>query len=268
MLKGFNYPLTAKGKSTLNPSPPWYYSADFLSIEFWADGSAVAALLPVGLDADASVNGHCNALFYDWQFSGENEEYLDPARYQYREFFILLDAQYEGKPISYCAYIFVDNDAALARGWTQGYPKRMGQVFQTRYHAATGKAGPPLAAGSKFAGTLTSAGQRLAEGLVTLKEPAKDPSLLKQRPVVNLLHTPRLAAGKQDKPAVHELVENVPHDVKIEQAWIGEGSLKLPVCRSEEISDLAPVRCGKGIRASMAYVVDDLKTLKDLRSSK
>ncbi len=100
-MKGFNYPLTPKGKSTLNPRPPWYYSADFLNIEFWAEPSAVAALLP--------------------------------------------------------------------------------------------------------------------------------------------------------------------HSVKIEQAWRGEGSLTLPVCRGEEISDLAPVGCGKGIRASMAYVVDDLRTLKDLR---
>ena len=49
MLKGFNYPLTPKGMSTLNPSPPWYYSADFLNIEFWSDPSAVAALLPTGL---------------------------------------------------------------------------------------------------------------------------------------------------------------------------------------------------------------------------
>jgi len=57
----------------------------------------------------------------------------------------------------------------------------------------------------------------------------------------------------------------VPHDVKIEQAWIGEGSLTLPVCRGEEVSDLAPVRCGSGLRASLAYIVDDLKTLKDLR---
>jgi hypothetical protein len=63
---------------------------------------------------------------------------------------------------------------------------------------------------------------------------------------------------------IPELVENVPHDVKIEQAWIGTGSLTLPVCRGEELSDLAPVRHGTGIRASMAYVVDDLKTLKTL----
>lgn len=89
-------------------------------------------------------------------------------------------------------------------------------------------------------------------------------SLLKQKPVINLLHCPRLAADKQNQPAVHELVENVPHDMKIEQAWIGKGSLTLPICRGEELSDLAPKRSGKGIRASMAYVVDDLKTLKEL----
>jgi hypothetical protein len=264
MLKGFNYPLTPKGKSTLNPAPPWHYSSDFLSIEFWSQPSAVAALLPPGLDPDPSATGHCNALFYDWQFSGENEEYLDPARYQYREFFILVDALFKDRPVSYCPYIFVDNDAALARGWTQGYPKRIAKVFQTRYHAATGKAGPALAPGSKFAGSVSSAGQRLAEGVVTLKEPVTDRSRLKQRPVVNLLHTPRLAAGQQDKPPIHELVENVPRDIKIEQAWVGEGSLTLPVCKGEELSDLAPVRCGKGLRASLAYIVDDLKTLKDL----
>lgn len=116
-------------------------------------------MLPAGLDPDPAANGHGNALFYDWQFAGENEEYLDPARYQYREFLLLVDALYQGKPISYCPYIFVDNDAAIARGWTQGYPKRLGQVFQTRYYAATGKAGPALAAGSKFAGTLTAGGR-------------------------------------------------------------------------------------------------------------
>src|ERR1700722_17788590 len=178
MLKGFNYPLTPKGQSTLNPPPPWYYSSDFLNIEFWANPSVVAATLPAGLDSDPSAEGHANALFYDWQFTGAKEASLDPARYQYREFFILVDALFEGKPVSYCPYIFVDNDAAIARGWTQGYPKRLGSVFQTRFYAATGKAGPVLAAGSKFAGSISAGGQRLAEGVVTLTSPVKDLSAL------------------------------------------------------------------------------------------
>ena len=60
--------------------------------------------------------------------------------------------------------------------------------------------------------SLTAAGQLIAEAVVTLRQAVTDPSLLKQQPVVNLLHVPRLAAGKHDKPAIHELVENVPHD--------------------------------------------------------
>src|ERR1700733_13947528 len=106
MLTGFNYPLTPKGQTTLNPPAPWYYSSVFLSIEYWADPDAVAALLPRGLEADRKAGGRAEAFFYDWQFSGGNEEYLDPARYQYREFFILLDALFEGRPVSYCPCIF------------------------------------------------------------------------------------------------------------------------------------------------------------------
>ena len=143
MLKGFNYPLTPKGKSTLNPAPPWHYSSDFLDIEFWSDPSAMAAVLPGGLDPDPSANGHGNALFYDWQFSGENEEYLDPARYQFREFFILVDALFKPvRPSSAILAIFVDNDAALARGWTQGYPKRIGRALPDQVLRGHGEGRP------------------------------------------------------------------------------------------------------------------------------
>src|ERR1700678_577121 len=65
MLKGFNYPLTQKGKSTLNPLPPWYYSSDFLNIEFWSEPAAVDAVLAPGLGPDRSADGHANACFYD-----------------------------------------------------------------------------------------------------------------------------------------------------------------------------------------------------------
>jgi acetoacetate decarboxylase len=265
MLKGYNLPLTPTGKSSINPPPPWHYSSDFLDIEFWADPDAVAAVLPEGLAPDPSAAGHANALFFDWQFSGSNEEYLEPARYQYREFFILVDALWNGTPVAFCPYIFVDNDAALARGWDQGFPKRIGSVFQTRSFAAPSAASPKLGPGGKFAGVASSCGQRIAIGRVELeKAVAKPPA---GRPTVNLRHFPRLAAGQHDNPAVHELVMASFDDLRIEDAWIGHGHLELPVCDGEEISALAPLRCGSGTRASMSYSVTDLKTLRDYTAS-
>ena len=78
-------------KRQLNP-PPWYYSSDFLNIEFWSDPSIVAATLPDGLDPDPSAAGHVQMrCSHDWQFSGSNEEFLEPERYQYRGLpFVLL----------------------------------------------------------------------------------------------------------------------------------------------------------------------------------
>jgi Acetoacetate decarboxylase (ADC) len=204
MLKGPKLPLTPTGKSSVNPPPPWHYSSDFLDIEFWADPEAAAAVLPEGLQPDPSSAGPANALFFDWQFTGSNDEYLEPARYQYREFFIPIEALWNGMPVAFCPHIFVDNDAALARGWDQCFPKRIGSIFQTRTFAAPNAASPKLAPGGKFAGVASAWGQRSAIGHVELeKSVAKPPA---GRPTVNLHHFPRLAAGQHDKPAVHELV--------------------------------------------------------------
>jgi hypothetical protein len=96
MLQGFAVPLTPQGNSPLASLPPWHYSSDCLAVEFWTD----------------------------------------PARYQYREAFVLVEALFERTPINYCPYIFVDNDAAIARGWAQGFPKKYGSIYQTRSFSA------------------------------------------------------------------------------------------------------------------------------------
>jgi hypothetical protein len=64
VLKSFNYPLTPKGKSTLNPPPPWHIRLiSSTSNSGRSEPSAVTAVLPAGLDPDPAANGHGNALF-------------------------------------------------------------------------------------------------------------------------------------------------------------------------------------------------------------
>lgn len=264
MLKGYTVPRTPLGKSSLNPPPPWHYSGDLVGVEFWASPDATAATLPQGLAPDPETSGHAVALFIDWQFTGEQDEYLDPARYQYREFLLLVDARYGDRRVAWCPYIFVDNDAALARGWIQGFPKRLASVYQTRTYVAPSKAAAPVAAGGRFGASMSASGQRLVEARVTLREPVADPSTLLSRPTVNLRYFPRLSAGQYDHPAINELVLSITDDLKVVDAWAGEGTVTFPDATGEELSALAPVRNGVGFRMGISYTVTDLQLLEDL----
>jgi acetoacetate decarboxylase len=152
MLKGYTVPLSPLGKANLVAAPPWQYSGDVIALEFWTEPAAANASLPPGLSPDPK--------------SAQDDEYLDPARYQYREFYLLVDAVYKNQPVAWTPYMFVDNDSAMARGHAQGYPKRLGSVFQTRSFAAPSAAAAPIANGTKLGASLCVHGQRLAEGKI------------------------------------------------------------------------------------------------------
>jgi hypothetical protein len=262
MLQGFSVPLTPEGKSSLVAQPPWHYSSDCLAIEYWADPKAIAALLPPGVTPDAKSAGRAFFWFLDWQFTGSNDELTDPARYQYREAFVLIEAFFERTPINYCPYIFVDNDAALARGWTQGFPKKLGSVYQTRTFSAPSPAAASLARGSRFGASLAAHGERLATARVQLEEKVDDPTNIFNRPTVMRRYFPQLAAGRQDKPAVDELTLSLTDNLAIVDVWAGSAELAMPQVQDEDMHQIGPLRIGRGYRLGMAYSVTDLRTLK------
>jgi len=236
MLQGFSVPLTPQGLSPLVNLPPWHYSSDCLVVEYWADPDAVTALLPPNVVPDTKSNGRSFVWFLDWQFTGSNDELTDPARYQYREAFVLVEAIFEGQPINYCPYIFVDNDAAIARGWTQGFPKKLGSVFQTRSFSAPSAAAAPLAKGSRFGGSLAAHGERLVTARIQLE-------------------------GKVENPAAI-FTMSLTDDLAIVDVWEGTAELKIPEVQGEDLHSLAPQRVGRGYRLGMAYSVTDLRILK------
>ena len=47
--------------------------------------------------------------------------------------------RYGGETYSRCVYIWVDKDFALARGWYQGYPKKLGSIWMTRPVTSAGR---------------------------------------------------------------------------------------------------------------------------------
>ena len=96
--RGYSLPLSPGGTASLVPAPPWHYVGDFLVIEYWAEPAAVAAVLPEGIEPFAEDPGRCAALFVDWQSCSEaGDELVDPARGQYKEFFVVVAGSLDGE---------------------------------------------------------------------------------------------------------------------------------------------------------------------------
>src|SRR5438477_2991949 len=240
MLKGFAAPLSPRGAAGLVPAPPWHFAGDVLAVEFWNDPDVSAQILPTGVKIDEKCPGHSVALFTDYQFTAQNDEYLYPARYQCRGFTVLLDAMWKGSRIAWCPYCYADNAAALMRGWIQGYPRKFGAVHQTRTFAAASPASAPLAHGSRFAACMSAHARVLVQARVTLREKADCLVGLLDRRIVGRRYFPRLSAGMHDKPAVDELVRCVPDHLRITNIWIGAGELNFPEAYGDELEVRGP----------------------------
>lgn len=263
-LQGYTAPRTPRGQASLVPPPPWHYVADFLVVDFHADPEAAASLLPEGLQAHPDA-GRCAAVYADWQSCSEDgDELVDPVRSHYREFYIVINALLDDEEVTTCPFIWVDQDFALARGWIQGFPKKLGQVWMTRIYNLECRAAPGIREGSRFGATCSARGREVSRARVTLESLSAEGSLHTAPPIVNVRYFPRLAAGRHGEPQVHELVRARSRDRSISEVWEGPAELALFDAPGEEHTLLAPQGVHRGYRFTFAYTVDDLETVREL----
>jgi hypothetical protein len=263
-LQGYTVPRTPRGQASLVPPPPWHYVGDFLVVDYWCDPGTAVSLLPPGLEPHPDP-GRCAAVFADWQSCSEHgDELTDPVRSQYREFYIVVNALLDGAEVTTCPFIWVDRDFALGRGWIQGFPKKQGEVWMTRAYALECRAAPGIRAGSQFGAACSARGRAIARARITLEAVSESGSVHTAPPIVNVRHFPRLAAGRHDDPAVHELVRARSRDRSVSDAWEGAAELELFSAPAEEHTLLSPVRIARGYRFTFAYTVDDLETVMEL----
>ncbi|GIU96369.1 MAG: acetoacetate decarboxylase [Actinomycetota bacterium] len=237
-LRGFLPPRSPEGRAQLVPSPPWHYSGDVLTLEYRTTPGAVARWLPEGVEPAEEEPDAVALVFADWQSCAEGgEELLDPVRAQYREAFVVVRCRYGGQTYSRCLLIWVDKDFALARGWFQGYPKKLGSIWMTR-PVAVGRAGPRLEPGGTFGATLAAADRRLAEARFTITGPSQTGGFVNALP---MLHSRWFPAIDGSTDALDELVTMRSHDVELGPAWTGTFDLVLHEAPGEELASL-PVR--------------------------
>jgi acetoacetate decarboxylase len=235
-LQGFFYPRTAQGTSSLIPSPPWYYSGDLLTVEYRTDPARVAELLPAPLEPAHDDPGAVALIWADWQScSASREELLDPVRSQYKEAFVVVRCSFGGEVFSRCVYIWVDKDFAIARGMHQGYPKKLGSMWQTRPHPFP-QGAPQIGPGGVFGATLAAGDRRLADAVLTLREESETNGFVNGHPMAHHRVYPGIERGAPD--AYAELISSGASEFAGGQAWSGDVELTLYESPTEELSRL------------------------------
>ncbi|MGL5810563.1 MAG: acetoacetate decarboxylase family protein [Nocardioides sp.] len=236
-LEGFFYPRTATGRSSLIPAPPWFYSGDLLTVEYRTDPARVAELLPAPLQLAPDDPGAVAMIWADWQScSADRAELLDPVRAQYKEAFVVVRCSFQGTTYSRCVYIWVDSDFAIARGLHQGYPKKLGRIWQTRPHAF-GHAAPAIGPGGTFGATLAAGDRRLAEAVVSLREESEHNGFVNAHPMAHHRVYPGIDPGI-DGDAFAELIESGAAEFEAGPAWRGDAELRLFDAPTEELARL------------------------------
>jgi acetoacetate decarboxylase len=236
---GFFYPRTATGRASLLPPPPWYYSGDLLTVEYRTDPDKVAALLPEPLEPAAEDPGAVALIWADWQSCGASRaELLDPVRSQYKEAFVVVRCSFEGRTYSRCAYIWVDKDFAVLRGFHQGYPKKLGSIHMTRAHPMP-QAAPQVAPGGRFGATLAAGDRRLAQAVVVLREPSDSNGFVNGHPMAHHRYLPAID-GQGD--AFVELIESGSASFEVGATYAADvEEVTLFGSPTEELAEL-PVR--------------------------
>jgi len=250
MLSGFTPPYTPSGRSSLIPTPPWHYAGQVMSIAFQIDREAGQSLLPAGFGV---ATGSAACHFCEWQSSMDGSELLDPIYSQYKEFFVVIEADRGDARALYCPFIYVDQDLSMIRGWLQGWPKKVGSVWMTRSYGLDHAAAVPVRAGAKFGASLAVKDRRLAEAVVTLTGQPAQPIGFLSTPTFGLVASPSIVEGAS---AVEPKLVRATITSKAQgPAHAGSGTLSFFDSPRDELSLLRPTQVAGASVSTFALTI-------------
>ncbi|MFY8106924.1 MAG: acetoacetate decarboxylase family protein [Elstera sp.] len=261
MLNGLIPPYTPSGRSALVESPPWHYAGQALSLSFSVNRETAQALLPPGC---GFATGRAAAHFCEWQATTDGSELLDPIYAQYKEFIVLIELDRGGEHWFFCPFIYVDQDISLARGWLQGWPKKMGSVWMTRSYDLVHPAAAQIKPGQAFGASLAVKDRRLAEATIRLTGDLSPPLGFFSAPTVGLVAPPSIIGGAQKGEM--KLVRAQIGQKITGPAYAATGELRLFGSPRDELALLQPTEMGPASLSTFALTVEGAIEVAPLRA--
>jgi acetoacetate decarboxylase len=151
----------------------------------------------------------------------------------------VIRCQYQGKIYSRCVAIWVTKDFSLARGWFQGYPKKIGSIGLTRIFNR-GKATPKLEKGAMLGASIAAYDYRLASARLTLLEPSDSNGFVNGHPMLHSRWVPSITPGLGN--SLDQLITMSGIDVDLGQAWLGKAELEIADSPWDELASILPIK--------------------------
>jgi acetoacetate decarboxylase len=256
-LRGYSYPLTPKGTSSVVGDLPWHYGTENLNFLYKTDPDAVAAYLPEPLEPGDRPDT-VYVSFSKWYSLWDNQldmAVANPERARYSETIVWVSSSFKGLQGQTCIAAWVDNDFTLARGWFMGFPKKLGRTYQSEYHHLN-PAMSPVDVGTRIKAFTVAHGERLMEGTLAIERQVPGDQLPAPMglPVLNIRHFPSIVPGAP--PSVHELVRIDAEHVRRGDVWAGSGELVFGSSNTEELmADLPPLEVLGAYCFSSGYTI-------------
>lgn len=236
-LKGFSYP-SPTGVSAVVGDLPWHFATEHLCIAYRSDPEAVASYLPEPLEPSSDPE-LVIVDFGKWYslWNQPDQAVVNPERTWYQETIIWIGCSFRGQEARFCVQSWVNKDFSLVRGIIMGFNKKFGETYKTSYHPLN-PGMPKMGPGAVMAGYLSSHGERLMEGRLTINREIRFEELpvLMRWPQINLRYFPSMEVGA--KPAVCELLQLEATDLRTGVAFAGAGEIKLLPSPLEEHTNL------------------------------
>ena len=215
-----DHPLSLGGSSAIDLGP-WHYGADYLTVYFDAEPSALAPLIPSPFKVGG---GGCMAYVCEIisvSDRGGAAVSAEPARTQYYEAAVGIGCSHEGKTGIYFPVMWVTTEWALLRGLVNGYQKRLADsIVMTKLHPLNPGLSP-IGEGSSLAGYCVKGGERALSLKVVVERKSDSGSLRGFGATFGMRLFPRTDASQG---SVAEAVEVMKANSRSSDVWTGSGA--------------------------------------------
>ena len=222
-MAGATHFLTPDGNASLVDDGLYGWGADMLVTYLRCDPDRLQALLPPGLTV---ADGLCMAYIGAFQCASEDRPdamLLNPAGAVYNEAALSIACSYGDKKGYFPAFVWVDKEWSLIRGWLNGYPKKTGNITLARPHSYNPMM-PGLRKGAVAGGICSRHGFTLMRMGLKLTRPGGASDLQSRPATFGHRHFPAL---HPTQTVVSELVEVNRSDLTVGDIWVGEPTFEL-----------------------------------------